>query len=321
MERKNNFYLLLVPFLFFSGCQSLMRRSQPQKPFTPQVVVSGTTTTTTQQTTTTTTTTSTPSVSTTTPAIVTPQIVTPQFQTGAVKGLPKFGIIFSAGGAKAWAHVGVLKEMQKFKFPVISVAGIEWGSVVAATFAQNASVNEVEWELSKFKDIDDWQEFIQAAFARKSTLDFKMPFVCPSVNLKTKTSYMLNRGQVDQFIPFCIPSAGIIKPYGNSVANLTDLNLTIQHLKATGVNKIILINVIAGKNDSAIIKSMDSAENQIWGQFAASLNKKTHGIDEVIEIDLGDYDIDDFDKRRDIMVKGSELGYSQVKKIADKYRL
>ncbi|AZZ38038.1 hypothetical protein CIK05_14910 [Bdellovibrio sp. qaytius] len=317
MVAKSNIGLLaLVSVLFIVGCQS-MRPTQPSKPFTPQVVTSGTPTVTptpTQQTTTVT-----PPVS--TPTVVTPQIITPQFATGAVKGLPKFGIIFSAGGAKAWAHVGVLKEMQKFKFPVISVAGIEWGSVVAASFAQNASVNEVEWELAKFKNIDDWQEFVQAAFARKNTQDFKMPFVCPSVNLKTKTSYMLNRGQVDQFIPYCIPSAGLTKPFGNSVANLTDLNLTIQHLKATGVNKIILINVIAGKRESAIIKSVDSPENQIWAQFAASMAKKSPGIDEVIEIDLGDYDIDDFDKRRDIMVKGSELGYSQVKRIADKYRL
>lgn len=311
MVVKSNFIFIgLVSVLFAFGCQS-MRRAQPTKPFTPQVITSGTATTVVQQTT--------PIISAL--AIVNPQIITPQFTISAAKGLPKFGIIFSAGGAKAWAHVGVLKEMQKFKFPVISVAGIEWGSVIAASFAQNASVNEVEWELAKFKDIDDWQEFVQAAFGRKTTLDFKMSFVCPSVNLKTKTSYMLNRGQVDQFLPFCIPSAGIVKPFGNSVANLTDLNLTIQHLKATGVNKIILINVIAGKNDSSIIKSADSAENQIWVQFAASLAKKNPGIDEVIDIDLSDYDIDDFDKRRDIMVKGAELGYSQVKKIADKYRL
>lgn len=312
VARNSILGLALLSVLFMFGCQSMRKSQQPNKPFTPQVVTSGTATTATQATVT-------PTAS--MPTIVAPQIITPQFATGAVKGLPKFGIIFSAGGAKAWAHVGVLKEMQKFKFPVISVAGIEWGSVVAASFAQNASVNEVEWELAKFKDIDDWQEFVQAAFARKTTQDFKMPFVCPSVNLKTKTSYMLNRGQVDQFLPFCIPSAGITKPFGNSVANLTDLNLTIQHLRATGVNKIILINVIAGKKDSAIIKSADSAENQIWAQFAASIAKKNPGIDEVIDIDLGDYDIDDFDKRRDIMVKGAELGYSQIKRIADKYRL
>lgn len=288
----------------FVGCQSLRR--QPQKPFTPQVVVQ---------------TPSAPQGTPSTPTVITPQIVTPQAGGKSIKGLPKFGIIFSAGGVRTWAHVGVLKEMQKFKFPVISVAGIEWGSVVAAAFAQNISVNEVEWELAKFKDVDDWQEFVQAAFARKSTFDFKIPFVCPSLNIKTKTSYMLNRGQLDQFLPFCIPSAGVVKPYGHSVANLVDLNQTVQHLKATGVNKIILINVLSGKNDLPIVKSVDSPENQIWAQHVAAMSKKAIGIDDVIDIDLGDFEIDDFDKRRDIMVKGSELGYNQVKKIAEKYRL
>jgi hypothetical protein len=132
---------------------------------------------------------------------------------------------------------------------------------------------------------------------------------------------MLNRGQLDQFLPFCIPSAGLTKPFGHSVANLTDLNLTIQHLRATGANKIILINVISSKNDAPIIKSLESVENQIWAQYAASLAKKNPAIDEVIDIELTDYQIDDFDNRREIMVKGSELGYNQVKRIADKYRL
>ena len=320
MVKKNNFAFFLVLTIFiFSSCQTVHKGNQPQK-FTPQVVTP-------QQPVTTTpvelpkVTTESPPTPLQQPQIVTPQIITPQIVPGGVKGLPKFGIIFSGGGAKAWAEIGVLKEMQKYKFPVLSVAGIEWGSVIAATFAQNGSVNEVEWELSKFKDVDDWQEFVRAAFAHKSTVDFKIPFVCPSLNLKNKTSYLLNRGQVDQFLPFCIPSAGVTKPYGNSVANLNDVAAVAQHLKATGVNKIILINVISSKNDSALIKSLESPENQVWAQFAASMNKKIPLVDDVIEIEMDDFKIDDFDKRADIMAKGSELGYTQVKKLAEKYRL
>lgn len=306
---RYNFFILFV----FSSCQTFQRSTTP-KTHVPQIVTSQPTAPT--QTV--------PPTASNESTIVTPQIVTPQIsQTPGASGknVPKFGVIFSAGGAKTWAHISILKEMQKYKFPVASVAGIEWGAVIAAAYAQNASVNEVEWELSKFKDIDDWQNFIKAAFAKKSTLDFKIPFVCPSVNLKNKTSYLLNRGQVDQFLPYCVPSAGVIKPYGNSVANLSELNLLVQHLKATGVNKIILINVLSTKSDIALMKGLDSTENQIWTQFVASLAKKIPGIDEVIDIEMNDYKIEDFDKRRDIMVKASEIGYGLVKKLADKYKL
>lgn len=312
IKNKNKILLFAVfsqVFLLLSGCQ-LFQRNRSSQTFTPQVVSATAKTA------------GVDSVPTETDGLVLPQKIDPQdVSVSPLKIPPKFGLIFSAGGAKAWAHVGVLKEMQKYKFPVVSLAGIEWGSVVAAVYAQNASVNEVEWELSKFKDIDDWQDFLKDAFARKSTFDLKIPFVCPSLNLKNKTSYMLNRGQLDQFLPFCLPSAGIIKPFGQSVAHLGELHQTVQHLKSTGANKIILINVLAGKNAKALINNLESSENQIWTQHAVSMAKKLPGIDEVIEIDLGHYEIDEFDRRREFMVKGSDLGYNQIKKIADKYRL
>ncbi|MFN3696098.1 MAG: hypothetical protein ACK4VO_01555 [Pseudobdellovibrio sp.] len=243
-------------------------------------------------------------------------IVTPTVR----KSVPRFGVILSAGGAKTWAHVAILKEMQKYKFPIASIAGIEWGSVVAASYAHQASVSEVEWEISKFKDLDSWFEFTKAAFAKKTTFDFKIPFVCPSLNIKNKTIYLLNRGQIDQFIPYCLPSAGLIRPYGNSVAHMSNLNLIVQHLKATGVQKIILINVLGGRSEASFLKSFDSLENQIWSEHAASLRKNVV-YDDLIEIELSDYGIDEFDKRKDIMVKATELSYNLVKKLAEKYKL
>jgi hypothetical protein len=237
------------------------------------------------------------------------------------KVVPNFGIIFSAGGARTWAHVGMLKEMQKFKFPVVSVVGIEWGAVVAAIYAQNLSSNEVEWEMSKFKSLDKTNEFIQSVFAKKTVADMKSSFACPSLNVKSQTVYLLNRGNVDQFLPFCIPSPALAKPYGQSVALMTDVSILIQHLRATGVQKILLLNVLNTKEGGPYVKPVDSLENQTWAAATAQLVKKNIGIDEVISINISDVGIDDFDQRREIMAKGAELSYSQIKKLADKYGL
>jgi hypothetical protein len=237
------------------------------------------------------------------------------------KVVPNFGIIFSGGGARTWAHVGMLKEMQKYKFPVVSVAGIEWGSVVAAIYAQNLSSNEVEWEMSKFKSLDKSNEFIQSVFTKKTVADMKSSFACPSLNVKSQTVYLLNRGNVDQFLPFCIPSPALAKPYGQSVALMTDVSILVQHLRATGVQKILLLNVLNTKESGPYIKPVDSLENQTWAAAAAQLVKKNIGIDEVVSINISDVGIDDFDHRREIMAKGAELSYSQIKKLADKYGL
>ncbi len=235
--------------------------------------------------------------------------------------LPKFGFLFSGGGAKAWAHIGVLKELQKLKWPVSAVGGFEWGAVVAATYAENLSANEVEWEMSKLKDFDKWDQFIKAAYPRKMTADLKVPFVCASLNIAKQTIYLLNRGQLDQLLPFCLSAPGVTKPINQSVAVMTDLTSLAQHLRATGATKIILINVLAQQTKRSFLNDFESSDNVLWAQSAALMAKKPSGIDEVVDINLDNFGIKDLDKRREIVAKGSELSYTQLKKLAEKYGL
>lgn len=235
--------------------------------------------------------------------------------------LPKFGFIFSGGGAKAWAHIGVLKELQKLKWPVSAVAGVEWGAVVAASYAQNLSANEVEWELAKLKDFEKWEPFVKAAFAKKMTADFKVPFVCPSLNIAKQSTFLLNRGQVDQLLPFCVASPSLIKPINQSVALMTDIPALAQHLRATGVTRVILINVLAQGTKRSFVKDYESGDNVLWVEAAVHAAKKPVGVDEAIDIKLDDYGIKDLDKRREIVAKGSELSYNQLKKLAEKFGL
>lgn len=237
------------------------------------------------------------------------------------KNTPKFGFIFSGGGAKAWAHIGVLKELQKLKWPIHSVAGFEWGAVVAAVYAEHLSVNEVEWEMSKLKNFEQMSNFAKAVFEKKNTVDLKIPFVCPSLNLNKQTYFLLNRGQLDQLIPYCLAHPPLSEPYLQSVAVLSDIPSLAQHLRSTGPTKIILINVLSQTTKRSFVKDYTSAENILWVESAALMAKKPSGVDEVIQINLDDYGIADLDKRRDIIAKGAELSYDQLKKLAAKFGL
>lgn len=237
------------------------------------------------------------------------------------KALPKFGFIFSGGGAKAWGHVGFLKELQKLKWPVHSVAGFEWGSVVAAVYAQNLSANEVEWELSKLKEFNKSDSFLKAVFEKKNTTELKVPFVCPSLNISRQAYYLLNRGQLQQLIPFCVSQPPLTPIYQQSVAVMTDVPSLAQHLRSTGANRVILVNVLSQNKMRSFTNNYTSAENILWVESAALMSKKPMGVDEVIHINLDDYGIKDLDKRRDIIAKGAELSYDQLKKLAQKYGL
>ena len=237
------------------------------------------------------------------------------------KILPKFAFIFSGGGAKAWGHIGFLKELQKLKWPVHSVAGFEWGAVVAAIYAQNLSANEVEWEMSKLKDFGRSDVFLKTVFEKKNTTDLKVPFVCPSLNISKQSYYLLNRGQLQQLIPYCVPQPPITTAYAQSVAVMTDVPSLAQHLRSTGANRVILVNVLSQQKMRSFVGDYNSAENILWVQAAALMAKKPFGIDEIININLDDYGIKDLDKRRDVIAKGAELSYDQLKKLAQKYGL
>ena len=258
-----------------------------------------------------------PTISPAQPTAPAPLVINPNTPGTAIRKNEKIALILSGGGAKVWGHVAVLKEFQKFKIPVVAVAGIEWGSVVGAIYAQSLSPNEVEWELAKFKDIDDWEKFLKAVFEKKSISDLKIPFVCPSVNLKKQNPYLLNRGLLEQLLPFCLPSPGTIKPYSSSIAAMDHIPALVQHLRATGATKIVLVNVLSQNGQNIYYKSLDSLENQIWQLASHSL--KTAPVDEVINISFDNHKIDDFDDRREILAQSANMAYDQIKALAKKY--
>jgi len=245
----------------------------------------------------------------------------PPSQVPVNKALPKFGFVFSGGGAKAWGHIGFLKELQKLKWPVHSVAGFEWGAVVAALYAHNLSANEVEWEMSKLKEFNKTESFLKTVFEKKNTADLKVPFVCPSLNINKQVYYLLNRGQLQQLAPFCVSQPSVTPIYSQSVAVMTDVPSLAQHLRSTGANRIILVNVLSQTKMRSFTNDYTSAENILWVESAALMAKKPAGVDEVININLDDYGIKDLDKRRDVIAKGAELSYDQLKKLAQKYGL
>lgn len=238
-----------------------------------------------------------------------------------VKTVPRIGIIFSGGGAKAWGHIGVLKEIEKAKWPIHSVAGFEWGAAVAAIYGMNFSSNEVEWELSKVRDFANLDEASKAMFDNKSVADLKTPFVCPSLNVSQQSVFMLNRGQLNKLMPFCLAHPPLSKPYSQSVAEMDHIEALAQHLRSTGANKIILINVLAQKTKRSLTPDYLSAENILWVKSAAAMSKAIAGVDDIVQINLDSYGINDLAKKREIIAKGSELSYNEIRKLTSQYGL
>lgn len=57
---------------------------------------------------------------------------------------PKVALVLSGGGARGFAHIGVLRALQELRVPVDIVVGTSMGSVVGGAYAAGSSVEQLE---------------------------------------------------------------------------------------------------------------------------------------------------------------------------------
>lgn len=83
---------------------------------------------------------------------------------------PRIGLALSGGGALGFAHVGVIRWLERHRVPIDAVAGTSMGALVGGLYASGADSSEIE----QFLERVDWKTvlaqappFPQLAFRRK----------------------------------------------------------------------------------------------------------------------------------------------------------
>ncbi len=228
---------------------------------------------------------------------------------------PKIGLILGPGAARAYAHVGVVEELAKARLPITHVVGIEMGALVGAIYASKAQPFDVEWQMFKLKDFKSTQPLIQGVFQNQKTEDLKLPFACPAYNMQKQQNFMMNKGLVSQMLPYCLAYPPSLKPYNQNVAGVTELKAAIDYLKAKGANYIVYVHVLNAKA-GVLTGGIDDEANVYWNLVAQSLSKQWQSVDYVISVPVQDFDLANFDQRRQILQKGLEAGQSAASQIA-----
>ncbi len=99
-------------------------------------------------------------------------------------------LVFLPAMAKAWAYVGVIKELEEQKIPIRAIVGMETGALVGALYALRG-LHGLQWQLSKFQeetflDIpllslkpraagNELQSLLQKIFRETEIQNFKIP--------------------------------------------------------------------------------------------------------------------------------------------------
>lgn len=236
----------------------------------------------------------------------------------------KVGVILGPGGARAFAHLGVLKELLHARVPIDAVVGVEWGSLVAALYAQNGQIHEAEWKLYKLESreftshsffgvshpqsVKSLEGFFSENLRGRGIAQGAVRFACPGLSVWSGAFQWQDKGEYNEALKKCLPSPPILKPSGPWAASLASAREAALWLKKQGYNLIILVDVLKSPDYFDQEKMLDDQTlSTLYFEMRRSYVMDRDLIDDVVEVDAKGFKVVDFEKRRDLVSLGSVL--------------
>ena len=250
---------------------------------------------------------------------------------------PRLGLILGGGGALAFAHIGVLQELEKQKIPVYAITGLEWGSLVAGAYALKNKAHAIEWKLLKlpvekfqkksfFKkgqqtiQVSEMDSFLDALFSKNRFDDLEIPFACPFGDFRKEKIKFQSRGYLKNGIKACWPH-----PPHFTIEQVTGVLSAVPQaalfLKNQGADIVIYVDV---SSSNRLMSKEDQKQNPrvslMWIQHKALVEWiQAPLVDDVIKLSLPGDHINSYKSLRALVRMGQIKSQSQIKKLSGKY--
>lgn len=139
------------------------------------------------------------------------------------------GLVLSGGGARAYAHIGVIKALREANCPIDFVGGASMGAIVAASVASGWSDAEIDFRIRKaFVESNPLSDFrlpvvglvkghkvdarLKEHFDDHLIEELRLPFFAVSTNLTQGTFQVHTEGLLRQALRATISLPGILPP-------------------------------------------------------------------------------------------------------------
>jgi predicted acylesterase/phospholipase RssA len=136
------------------------------------------------------------------------------------------GLVLGGGGARGFAHLGVLRALAECGVPIDWVAGTSIGAIIAALMAQGAPADVVLADCRRhFRSLRDptlplvallagrrIRSRLEDAFGDTAIEDLPLPFLCVSTNLSRAAQAVHERGPLVHAVRASISLPGILPP-------------------------------------------------------------------------------------------------------------
>lgn len=262
------------------------------------------------------------------------QTLPPQISNQSSK---KIGLILGAGGARTLAYAGLLRSFKKNKITVSHIAGTEWSSLVAASYAISGEIHDMDWKLYKLEGLglkfekgflgfgsnqtsNDLSKYFKDNFSSHRIESAQIPFTCATRSLGAHQSVLNSKGNASEILQRCLASPPFFKNYSKG-ASPASLMKVAKKLKNDGADIIVFVNVLDGGVLSEPLIKENALLSYAWGQTLEGHEAASEFLRNSFEIKLKNYSIFDFSKRKSLENEGESQGDRIVKSLIETYRL
>ncbi len=182
------------------------------------------------------------------------------------------GLALGSGASIGFAHIGILKVIEREKIPIDMLAGTSMGALVGALWAAGKDIATIEKIIYEFRrkiktiGLMDLtfpkigllkggrvRKFLKAQFGDMTFYDLKLPFKVITCDIEKREEVVLDKGRLVDAVLASVSLSGLFEPVRIGGRLLVDggiINpLPTNVLMKAGVSKIIAVNTLPSPAD------------------------------------------------------------------------
>jgi predicted acylesterase/phospholipase RssA/CRP-like cAMP-binding protein len=139
------------------------------------------------------------------------------------------GVVLGSGGARCFAHLGVLRALQEAAIPVDAIGGVSIGALIAAQMAQGGELQALLGQMRALAcnargllgytvplvslfNASRLDALLGELFSDRQIEDLALPFFCASSNLHTARLMVHRQGSLKRYLRASCAAPGLLPP-------------------------------------------------------------------------------------------------------------
>jgi NTE family protein len=211
------------------------------------------------------------------------------------------GLVLSGGGARGFAHLGVIKALREIGLPIDLVGGNSMGAIIGAGVANDWDEATMRTAFRRaFVDTNPLSDYtlplvsliggrkvsrlLREAFGEVAIEDLWLPFFCISTNLTRGEAVVHREGLLWRWLRASVAIPGVLAPVFDGGEVHVDggviNNLPVDVMRQVGRGLVIGVDVVSDHTFTALNEGADLPP--LWRLMVSSRGKQVPGILQIL---------------------------------------